>query len=110
MISDAFHYQEILSLDALRQYYFNAELHITKLNWLPGVFRVYFDVTAHIGDVWDLQGLQNGISMTHIIFAIIQRATIGHPMLLELRFEYTECVCVCVCVHVCVCTCVCACV
>ena len=38
MISDAFHYQEMLSLDALSQYYINAELHITKLNWLPGVF------------------------------------------------------------------------
>lgn len=38
MISDAFHYQEMLSLAAMMQYYFNVELHVTKLNWLTGVF------------------------------------------------------------------------
>lgn len=38
MISDVFHYQEMLSLDAMMQDYFNFELHITEFNLLTGVF------------------------------------------------------------------------
>lgn len=38
MISDAFHYQEMLSLDAVMQCYFNVGLRITELNLISGVF------------------------------------------------------------------------
>lgn len=47
MISDAYHYQEILSLDALMRYYFYVELHVTELNCN---FHVCFIVTHHIVD------------------------------------------------------------
>lgn len=50
MISDASYYQEMLSLDAMMQYYFNAELHVNQMKLATWSFHVFFIVTPLTAD------------------------------------------------------------